>query len=108
MTTENPNEAPDGVEDPRLTSLDARLDAAQRAEAKRTHAPDAPFIGGKGLAQGNRVVSVMLGYPFGGGVIGWFLDSLFHTRPWIMLVLLFLGFAAGCREIMRISKEPPQ
>jgi ATP synthase protein I len=109
MAAQDPDEAPAGKEDPRLTSLEARLKALEAAEANRTAQPDVPFgARGRGTAQGNKVLSVMLGYPLGGGVIGWGIDQFAGTRPWVMLVLLFLGFAAGCREIFRISKEPPK
>jgi ATP synthase protein I len=40
-------------------------------------------------------------------LIGWGLDSLFGTFPTLLLVMLFLGFAVGVRNILRISKVPP-
>jgi ATP synthase protein I len=106
--THDPNELPEGAEDPELASLDARLQAARRAEAERTAEPKPVMGTGTGSKQGQRVLSVLLGYPLGGGIIGWLLDGWLHTRPWIMLVLLFLGFAAACREVFQISKERPE
>jgi ATP synthase protein I len=31
------------------------------------------------------------------------LDRWFGTKPWLMLVLLFLGFAVGVWNVIRIS-----
>ena len=108
MAAQDPDEAPEGVEDPRLASLDAQLKAAHHAEAERTReAQGSSGMTGKGVVMGNRVASTMLGYPLGAGIIGWLIDGWTHTRPWIMLVLLFLGFAAACLEVVRISKKRP-
>ena len=34
-------------------------------------------------------------------VIGWGLDRLFHTRPWIMIAFVPVGAAAGLRNVFR-------
>jgi ATP synthase protein I len=102
----DPNNAPGGG-DPELSSLEARLQAARKAEAERTAEPKSP-LGGKGSQQGQRVLSILIGYPIGGGVLGWLLDGWLGTRPWIMLGLLFLSFAAACRQVFLISKERPE
>ena len=39
-------------------------------------------------------------------LLGWGLDSLFGTKPWLTLVMLFLGFGVGIRNVVRISKTP--
>ena len=36
-----------------------------------------------------------------GGVIGFFLDRWLHTKPYLMLVLGFLGFFGGLRDVLR-------
>jgi ATP synthase protein I len=41
-----------------------------------------------------------------GGVIGYLLDGWLHTKPYLMLVLGFLGFFGGLREVLRrVSKQ---
>lgn len=109
MAATDPNDAPKGAEDPRLASLDDRLRAAHQAEDART-APERQSygLGGKGAWQGQRVISTLLGFPFGGGVIGWLIDSWFGTRPLWMLVLMFAAFFAACWEVYRISRERPE
>lgn len=103
----DPNDAPappvaDAVsEDPALNSLEARLAAARRAEDKRLGVDkSAPDARGRGM----QIASTMVGYPLGGIVIGWVLDGLFETRPWIMIGLMFLAFFGACLQVVRTSK----
>lgn len=103
-----PDQTPGG-EDPKLASLEERLRAAQRAEEQRTHPAGGGFgVPGPGEKTGQRVISTLVGYPIGGGIVGWLLDTWLGTRPWIMLALLFLGFAGACYQVFKISKERPE
>jgi ATP synthase protein I len=89
--------------DARLESLDRRLDKMQQAEAaKRVQAQGDP-----NYRIGQLVLSHLVGAPFGGFVVGFVLDKLFGTKPWLMLVMLFLGFGVGFMNVVRISKTPP-
>ena len=36
-----------------------------------------------------------------GGLIGFFLDRWLHTAPYLMLILGFLGFFGGLRDVLR-------
>ena len=93
-------------EDPRITSLNKRLDAAKRDEAIRSGK-----VGegqGKGYSQGNRVLSQLIGGPVGGAVIGWLLDRLFGTSPVLLLALMALGIVVAFRNIIKISGERPE
>ncbi len=106
MGTDDPAEVPEGGEDPRLSSLDDQLRAAHRAEAKRTAPMGASnAFTGKGVSQGNRVLSTLIGVPFGSLVIGFGIDELLDTKPKAMLVMLFLGIISACVQIWRISQE---
>jgi ATP synthase protein I len=102
MAEDETGEAPKLPHDARLESLDERLDRLQQAEAKRTQVtqPDPNMR----IAQ--TVIGYLIGGPLGGGLLGWGLDSLFGTKPWLTLLMLFLGFAVGIRNVVRISKTP--
>jgi F0F1-type ATP synthase assembly protein I len=50
-------------------------------------------------------MSTMVGYPLGGIVIGFCLDKIFNTLPWIMILLMFLAFIGGCIHAMRLVKN---
>jgi ATP synthase protein I len=36
-------------------------------------------------------------------VIGWGLDKLFHTSPWLMIVMVPVGMVAGLRNLVRAA-----
>ncbi len=40
-----------------------------------------------------------------GGFIGWALDNQFGTAPWLMIVLVVFGFAAGLLNVIRAAKK---
>ena len=93
-------------QDVRLTSLDQRLKAATDAEKIRSGAARSKPQTGYG--QGSRVLAELIAGPAGGALIGWLLDRWFGTTPWLLLVLLILGFAAAMWNIYRISNERPE
>ena len=106
MTTQDPEEASGGQADQRLTSLEDRLKAAHRAEGELTAPREVgKAFTGKGVSQGNRVLSVLVGTPLGGLVIGFALDRVLGTQPKLMLGLLFFGIVAGFVQVLRISRE---
>lgn len=87
--------------DARLESLDERLDRVQRREAaKAAKVQDDPTY-----RVGQLVLSQLIGGPLGGGILGWLLDRWLGTAPWLMLGLLFLGFAGGMFNVVRISNK---
>jgi F0F1-type ATP synthase assembly protein I len=90
-------------EDPAIDSLEDRIAAARAAEDERLAKDTSPIVGeGAGATQ---VISTMVGYPLGGIVIGFGLDNLFNTLPWITIVLMFLAFIGGCLHAMRLVKN---
>ena len=75
---------------------------------------DAGLTGGEQQAAGfSRQFALAMELPFVivsavavGGVIGFFLDRWLHTKPYIMLLLGFLGFFAGLRDVLRrVAKQ---
>jgi F0F1-type ATP synthase assembly protein I len=37
--------------------------------------------------------------------IGWWLDKLFHTQPWLLVIFTGFGIAAGFRNLIKSSRE---
>lgn len=106
MAANDPDQAPDGGEDPRLASLDEQLKKVRHAEAERTKSMDNPAaLTGKGAGQGQRVLSALLGAPLGAALIGWVIDRFAGTAPAGLLIMLFLGFGAAVMQVLRISNE---
>lgn len=84
----------------RLRRLNVRLRDARHDAAEKGDKKGQPLTG-IGLAF--RVGVELLSAVAVGGAIGWGLDLWLETRPWLMLVLLLLGGAAGILNVYRIS-----
>jgi ATP synthase protein I len=93
-------------EDDRIKSLEKRLKRAEEIEKIRTGGVQTG-VQDESYRLGNRVLAELIGCPAGGALIGWVLDRLFGTSPWLLLVLLFLGFVVAFRNIIRISTKRP-
>ncbi|MBA4373311.1 MAG: magnesium transporter [Thermodesulfovibrio sp.] len=48
----------------------------------------------------NLVVSTFIGL-----AIGYWLDGVFSTRPWLTIIFLLLGIVSGFREIFRMVQK---
>lgn len=92
-------------EDARIESLERRLQAAKEREAERTGSSQQGADANYRL--GNRVLAELLGGIIGGLAIGWVIDLFAGTRPWGLLVMLFLGIIVAFRNIIRISSRRP-
>ena len=51
------------------------------------------------------MLAELIAGPAVGTLIGWVLDRLLGTTPWLLLGLLFVGIAVAFRNIIRISNE---
>lgn len=105
MAEEEPGQAPLGL-DKRVASLQERIAEVERQEQARIGVVDEKTEENNRL--GNRVLAELVGGLVGGALVGWFLDRLFGTQPWLLLVFLFLGIAAAFRNIIRISTQRPK
>jgi ATP synthase protein I len=85
--------------------FDARLRKAQEAQstgffAKRLKGEDRPQ-GGMGFAV--RIGVELVSAVAVGTAIGWGLDYWLGTRPWLMLVFILLGGAAGMLNVYKMA-----
>lgn len=88
-----------------LKGLDAKLKKAR--ETSRHGRPDEPQsekANPKAYALGMRVALEMIAAFIGGGAIGWFLDRWLGTSPWMLVLWIALGFAAGIRSAYRVTQ----
>lgn len=58
-----------------------------------------------GLSRGFRLASEFTAAIIVGAGLGYLIDMALPTRPWAMIVLLLLGFAAGVLNVVRATKE---
>jgi len=104
MAANGTGEEPHSPKDARLTSLDTRLDRLKAEEALKTGRmsdESQRVIRSAGM----RILSDLIGLPFGAGLIGWVIDRWAGTRPWVMLAMLFLGFGLAVRSVLRVANN---
>jgi ATP synthase protein I len=86
----------------KLKDLERRLE-----QTRRTQAPGESSRREEGSALGlatRAITELVVGIAVAMGV-GWLLDRWFGTKPWLMLILLPFGFAAGVMNVMRLSQS---
>lgn len=87
----------------RSSELGQKLDAinAKRAEAER----ELDTARQTAFGQAFRYSAELLVGVGLGGVLGWALDRQFGTAPWLMILLVILGFAAGLLNVIRAAQR---
>lgn len=88
------------------TDLAARI---ARAQGERKVGADAERASAtkdmSGMSRGLRLGSEFIAAILVGAGIGYLLDLWLGTSPWIMLVMLLVGFAAGVMNVTRSAAE---
>lgn len=87
----------------RSSSIGQKLDAikAKRAEAEGVDNRARQAAYGQAMRYAaDLIVGVGVG-----GTLGWALDQQFGTAPWLMVLLVIFGFAAGLLNVIRAAKK---
>jgi len=85
----------------RVAGLEKRLGDVKAREKRAADVSRDRGLQGRGMAYGLRMASELVAAVLVGGLIGYGLDYFLGTKPWIFLVMLLLGFAAGVRNVVR-------
>lgn len=86
-----------------LQDLDARLKKMKTDGVVRD-----PHAGPKKSGAGSEAARYAVEFVAAVGIgfaIGWYLDAWLGTRPWLMVVVGLLGFAAGVMNVYRAAEE---
>ena len=92
----------------KLNDLEARISQAKQAEQKR-YGPSGKNAGKNesnqqaGIGQAMRMGLEMVSAVAVGALIGWALDQWLDTKPWLLLLFIFLGTAAGMLNVYRLA-----
>ena len=92
---------------PSLTDLDRRLKEAQARQDKPSKAPPGSRLAGssEGMGVGMRIASEIVAALAVGFGLGFALDSWLGTKPWLMILFIFLGFGAALVNVIRTAQE---
>lgn len=85
----------------RLDALEGKLATAQ---GRRPETSDDQEGRSKAMGQALRLATELVAGVGVGGLIGWALDQLFGTAPFLMVAFLFLGGGAGIMNVVRTAK----
>jgi ATP synthase protein I len=91
----------DPGENERLKALEARIEAAKKSQTPPPRIDE--HYSGAQLAW-RMVIELVAGLMIGFG-IGYGLDALFGTSPFLLVLFLMLGFAAGVKTMLRTARE---
>jgi ATP synthase protein I len=94
---------PPSVEKPSLEQLGGRISKARRAAGLDQSAAEMDATAGAGLGAAWRISIEIVVALVVCTAIGWALDYWFGTKPWLMLLFLFLGGAAGLNNAVRTA-----
>jgi ATP synthase protein I len=87
------------------TAFEERLKAAEDAAAgsKRETAESDASSARRAIELAMRLGVEMVAAMVIAVVVGWGLDKLFHTSPWLMILMVPVGMVAGLRNLLRAS-----
>ena len=90
----------------RLDELDAKLKSAREriigpSGPAMQNAPGDSKMAGAGLRMS---LELVVGIVFGLG-LGWVIDHSLGTKPWFMIICMFLGLGSGIASIMRTARN---
>ena len=92
----------------KLSDLGKRLDTTTAATSKAGDkaADDAANAArSKAMGLGFSIAAQLVAGVLVGGAIGYFLDRWLGTIPWLMVLFLGFGFAAGIMNVVRTARE---
>ena len=90
----------------RLDTLKGRLKrraAETRGRAAASASQTGGGFGGSGATLGLQAGGEFVAAIILGGAIGWGLDWLLGTKPWLLIVFFLLGTVAGVRNVIRVA-----
>jgi len=85
----------------RLSELEKRIEKVKAAHAPKPRADEH-------FSQANQAWRMVIELVSGLGIgfaIGYGLDTLFGTMPFLLVLFIFLGFAAGVKTMLRTATE---
>lgn len=89
-----------------IAQLEKKINTLQKEKTLGAKAPHNQYTTSASL--GLRIATELLSGIIIGGGIGWFLDDFLHTKPYLLVVFLLFGGAAGFLNVYRFTKQLEQ
>ena len=102
---QDPKRPQTGATTPLTSDLEARIARAQSERRVAEQAAQAPAKDMSGWNRGMRLGSEFIAAILVGAGMGYLLDLWLKTSPWLLLVMLMVGFAAGVLNVIRAASE---
>jgi len=99
------------TDDPEQQSFDdlsARLNKARQASPNLADNTSSAQPENSGIGQAFRIGVDMLAALMVGTGMGWYLDHWLGTKPWFLIIFIFLGGAAGIMNVYRTGMRMVQ
>jgi ATP synthase protein I len=87
----------------RSEAIGKRLDAVKTERESASRSSRTP-VDGAAFGKAFRFAAELLVGVGVGGFIGWALDRQFGTGPWLLVLFVILGFAAGVTNVIRSAQ----
>lgn len=84
----------------RASDLSSRL-----AKVQAQRAPHGDPSRGAAYGQAFKIAAELVAGLLFGGFLGWVLDRQFGTKPWLLILFIILGFAAGMLNVIRTAQK---
>jgi len=89
-------------EEPSLEDLKARVKKAQKAIEPES---ESGINESHAYGMAMRLVAELVSGLIVGLIIGYFLDKALGTKPWLLIIFIFLGLGAGIFNVLRAAKQ---
>lgn len=99
------DEAESAALNARLEKLSAALKKVDEEQAAQDSPPPERKGFSRAMSVGLSAFSEFVGALVAGGLIGWKADDWLGTKPWLLVLMLGIGVAAGFWNIFRLAKQ---
>ncbi len=89
----------------RTNDLGMRIEGKHAKKKAEITAQEDKAMQARGMAYGLRMSTEFVAAILVGGLIGWSLDKWLGTLPWLFLVFMVLGMAAGVLNVTRAFRK---
>ncbi len=86
-----------------INDLQKKIDSFKKKEKANEKSSVSLHLSNSNTTRGFQLVIDFVSGVFIGAAIGYFLDLLFHSAPWILVVFTLLGGAAGVLNIYKAT-----